>query len=142
GTPTPVSMWFFALNIAPAGEVNDRYGYGACSRLFENLVGVLFEKSCFDVWYGFLFLWTGVKIVWTPVWSFGCNNWQLCAVFLDETSLKVVLRLMIMPPRMKTRSAGRPVATSRGGGTGGRASRGGGRTGGRSGDQGDGRNEG
>ncbi|GJZ46296.1 hypothetical protein Tco_0593892 [Tanacetum coccineum] len=47
-----------------------------------------------------------------------------------------------MPPRMTTRSAGRPAATSRGGGTGGRASRGGGRTGGRSGDQGDGRNEG
>ncbi|GKF38101.1 hypothetical protein Tco_0118162, partial [Tanacetum coccineum] len=34
---------------------------------------------------------------------------------------------------------GRPVATSRGGGTGGRAGRGGGRTRGRSGDQGDGR---
>nr|GEX23484.1 putative reverse transcriptase domain-containing protein [Tanacetum cinerariifolium] len=43
---------------------------------------------------------------------------------------------------MTIRSAGRPVAASRGGGTGGRASRGGGRTGGRSGDQYDGRNEG
>ncbi|GKD52121.1 reverse transcriptase domain-containing protein [Tanacetum coccineum] len=40
---------------------------------------------------------------------------------------------------MKTQSADRPAATSRGGGTGGRASRGGGRTRGRSGDQGDGR---
>nr|GEY55044.1 hypothetical protein [Tanacetum cinerariifolium] len=39
---------------------------------------------------------------------------------------------------MTTRSAGWPVAASRGGGTGGRAGRGGGRTGGRSGDQGDG----
>ncbi|GJV98720.1 reverse transcriptase domain-containing protein [Tanacetum coccineum] len=32
-----------------------------------------------------------------------------------------------MPPRMRTRSAGRPVAESRGGGTGGRVGRGGGR---------------
>ncbi|GJY97521.1 hypothetical protein Tco_0514431 [Tanacetum coccineum] len=47
-----------------------------------------------------------------------------------------------MPPRMTTRSAGRPAAASRGGGTGGRTGRGGGRTGGRSGDQSDGRNEG
>ncbi|GKD81886.1 hypothetical protein Tco_1348725, partial [Tanacetum coccineum] len=70
GTPTPVSVWFFALNIAPAGEVNDRYGCGACSRLLEN------------------------PIIWTPVWYFGCNNWRLCAVFLDGTSLKMVLRLM------------------------------------------------
>ncbi|GKB05737.1 hypothetical protein Tco_0833932 [Tanacetum coccineum] len=35
--------------------------------------------------------------------------------------------LVIMPPRMRTRSAGRPVAESRGGGTGGRVGRGGGR---------------
>ncbi|GKD61123.1 putative reverse transcriptase domain-containing protein [Tanacetum coccineum] len=35
-----------------------------------------------------------------------------------------------MPSRMTTRSAGRPAATTRGGGTGGRAGRGGGRTGG------------
>ncbi|GKE46439.1 hypothetical protein Tco_1477697, partial [Tanacetum coccineum] len=48
----------------------------------------------------------------------------------------------IMPPKMTTRSAGRPAAASRGDGTGGRASRGGGRTGGRYGDQGDGRNDG
>ncbi|GKE40629.1 reverse transcriptase domain-containing protein, partial [Tanacetum coccineum] len=41
----------------------------------------------------------------------------------------------IMPPRMMTRSAGRPAAASRGGGTGGRAGRGGGRTRGHSGDQ-------
>nr|GEX93079.1 reverse transcriptase domain-containing protein [Tanacetum cinerariifolium] len=41
----------------------------------------------------------------------------------------------IMPPRMMTRSASRPAAASRGGGTGGRASRGGRRTRGRSGDQ-------
>ncbi|GJT71539.1 reverse transcriptase domain-containing protein, partial [Tanacetum coccineum] len=47
-----------------------------------------------------------------------------------------------MPPRMTTRSAGRPAAASRGGGTGGRAGRGGGRTGGRSGDQGNGRIDG
>ncbi|GJY14292.1 putative reverse transcriptase domain-containing protein [Tanacetum coccineum] len=47
-----------------------------------------------------------------------------------------------MPPMMMTRSAGRPAAASRGGGTGGRAGRGGGRTRGRSGDQGDGRNDG
>ncbi|GJW65625.1 hypothetical protein Tco_0117509 [Tanacetum coccineum] len=45
----------------------------------------------------------------------------------------------IMPPRMTTRSAGRPAAASRGGGTGGRVSRGGGRTGDRSGNQGNGR---
>ncbi|GJZ41678.1 hypothetical protein Tco_0588564, partial [Tanacetum coccineum] len=38
----------------------------------------------------------------------------------------------IMQPRMITRSAGRPAAASRGGGTGGRAGIGGGRTGGRS----------
>ncbi|GKA74373.1 hypothetical protein Tco_0780675, partial [Tanacetum coccineum] len=47
-----------------------------------------------------------------------------------------------MPPRMTNRSAGRPVATSRGGGTSGRASRCGGRTGSRCGDQGSGRNDG
>ncbi|GKF14948.1 hypothetical protein Tco_0056410 [Tanacetum coccineum] len=47
-----------------------------------------------------------------------------------------------MPPRMTTRSAGRPAAASRGGGTCGRAGRGGGRTGGRSGDQGNGRIDG
>ncbi|GJX65635.1 hypothetical protein Tco_0299978 [Tanacetum coccineum] len=35
--------------------------------------------------------------------------------------------MCIMPPRMMTRSAGRPVAKSRGGGTGGRVGRGGGR---------------
>ncbi|GKC21959.1 hypothetical protein Tco_1024109 [Tanacetum coccineum] len=47
-----------------------------------------------------------------------------------------------MPPTMTTRSAGRPAAASRGGGTGGRAGRGGGRTGGSFGDQGNGRNDG
>ncbi|GJZ48229.1 reverse transcriptase domain-containing protein [Tanacetum coccineum] len=47
-----------------------------------------------------------------------------------------------MPPRMMTRSTGRPAATSRGGGTGGRTGRGGGRTRGRSGDQSNGRNDG
>ncbi|GJZ14972.1 putative reverse transcriptase domain-containing protein [Tanacetum coccineum] len=47
-----------------------------------------------------------------------------------------------MPPRMTTRSAGRPAAASRGGGTGRRAGRGGGRTGGRSSDQGNGRIDG
>nr|GEX61692.1 hypothetical protein [Tanacetum cinerariifolium] len=46
-----------------------------------------------------------------------------------------------MPSTMTTRSAGRPAAASRGGGTGGRAGSGG-RTGGRSGDQGNGRDEG
>ncbi|GJZ08284.1 hypothetical protein Tco_0542567 [Tanacetum coccineum] len=40
-----------------------------------------------------------------------------------------------MPPTMTTQSAGRPAATSRGGGTGGRAGSGGGRTRGRFGDQ-------
>ncbi|GKG55108.1 hypothetical protein Tco_0563095, partial [Tanacetum coccineum] len=40
-----------------------------------------------------------------------------------------------------TRSAGRPVATSRGGGTGERADRGGGRPRGRSGGHGDRRND-
>ncbi|GJV93483.1 hypothetical protein Tco_1541296 [Tanacetum coccineum] len=44
-----------------------------------------------------------------------------------------------MPPTMTTRSASRPAAASRGGGTGGRANRGGGRTRGHFGDQGDGR---
>ncbi|GJZ53712.1 reverse transcriptase domain-containing protein [Tanacetum coccineum] len=47
-----------------------------------------------------------------------------------------------MPLRMKTQSASRPAAASRGGGTGGRTGRGGGRTGSRSGDQGNGRNDG
>ncbi|GJV03741.1 putative reverse transcriptase domain-containing protein [Tanacetum coccineum] len=47
-----------------------------------------------------------------------------------------------MSPTMTTRSAGRPAAASRGGGTGGRAGSGGGRTRGRSGDQGDGRIDG
>ncbi|GJU37119.1 putative reverse transcriptase domain-containing protein [Tanacetum coccineum] len=42
-----------------------------------------------------------------------------------------------MPPRMTTRSAGRPAATSRGEGTGGRTDRGGHRTRGRSGDPSD-----
>ncbi|GJS16156.1 hypothetical protein Tco_0410628 [Tanacetum coccineum] len=47
-----------------------------------------------------------------------------------------------MPPRMTTRSAGRPTIASQGGGTGRRAGRGGGRTRGRSGDQGNGRIDG
>ncbi|GJV76566.1 hypothetical protein Tco_1508150 [Tanacetum coccineum] len=47
-----------------------------------------------------------------------------------------------MSTRMTTRSAGRPAAASREGGTGGRAGRGGVRTRGRSGDQGDGRIDG
>nr|GEV02320.1 xylulose kinase-1 [Tanacetum cinerariifolium] len=47
-----------------------------------------------------------------------------------------------MPPRMTTRSAGRPAAASLGVGTGRRAGRGGGRTKGHSGDQGDGRIDG
>ncbi|GJS88652.1 hypothetical protein Tco_0771288 [Tanacetum coccineum] len=60
------------------------------------------------------------KIVWTLVWAYGCNNWRLCDVFLDETSLK------IMPPTMMNQSAGWPAAASRGEGTGGQADRGGG----------------
>ncbi|GJV83032.1 putative reverse transcriptase domain-containing protein [Tanacetum coccineum] len=47
-----------------------------------------------------------------------------------------------MPPRMTTRSAGRPAAASRGEGTCGLAGRGGGRTRGHSSDQGDGRIDG
>ncbi|GJQ91246.1 putative reverse transcriptase domain-containing protein [Tanacetum coccineum] len=47
-----------------------------------------------------------------------------------------------MPLRMTTRSAGRPAAASRGGGTDGRAGRGSGRTRGRSSDQGNGRIDG
>nr|GFB67375.1 reverse transcriptase domain-containing protein [Tanacetum cinerariifolium] len=47
-----------------------------------------------------------------------------------------------MPPTMTTQSAGRPAAASQVGGTGRRASEGGDRTRGRSGDQGDGRNDG
>ncbi|GJZ60481.1 hypothetical protein Tco_0616297 [Tanacetum coccineum] len=47
-----------------------------------------------------------------------------------------------MPPTMMTRSASRPAAASRGRGTGGRAGRGGGRIRVRSGDQGNGRNDG
>ncbi|GJX45589.1 hypothetical protein Tco_0262265 [Tanacetum coccineum] len=47
-----------------------------------------------------------------------------------------------MPPTMTTRSAGRPTAASREGGTGVRAGRGGGRTKGRSGDQGRGQGNG
>ncbi|GJT90802.1 reverse transcriptase domain-containing protein [Tanacetum coccineum] len=49
---------------------------------------------------------------------------------LDEEILYRVdggdfIRIVIMPPRMRTRSAGRPVAESRGGGTGERVGRGG-----------------
>ncbi|GJV32611.1 putative reverse transcriptase domain-containing protein, partial [Tanacetum coccineum] len=40
-------------------------------------------------------------------------------------AFRCVLRCGIMPPRMRTRSAGRPVAESRGGGTGERVGRGG-----------------
>ncbi|GKA04121.1 hypothetical protein Tco_0676902 [Tanacetum coccineum] len=47
-----------------------------------------------------------------------------------------------MPLTMMTRSAGRPTAASQGGGIGRRASKCGSRTRGRSGDQGDGRNDG
>ncbi|GJT49479.1 hypothetical protein Tco_0975636 [Tanacetum coccineum] len=47
-----------------------------------------------------------------------------------------------MPQRMTTRSAGRPSVASREWGTGGRAGRGSGRTRSRSGDQGNGRNDG
>ncbi|GJZ50391.1 hypothetical protein Tco_0604581 [Tanacetum coccineum] len=56
----------------------------------------------------------------------------------DQMKLKLVIRAKIMPPKMTTQSVGRPVTTSRGGGTGGRASRGGGRTRVCSGDQGNG----
>ncbi|GJR70088.1 putative ribonuclease H-like domain-containing protein, partial [Tanacetum coccineum] len=68
------------------------------------------------------------------------QTWSL----LQETPIHRIKSLgyAIMPPTMTTRSAGRPVAASRGGGTGERASRDGGRTRGRSGDQGDGRNDG
>ncbi|GJV88116.1 peptidyl-prolyl cis-trans isomerase CYP22 [Tanacetum coccineum] len=59
---------------------------------------------------------------------------------IDVLKKKIALR--IIPPTMMTRSAGRPAAASRGGGTGGRAGRGGGRTRGCSSDQGDGRNDG
>nr|GEU47364.1 hypothetical protein [Tanacetum cinerariifolium] len=48
----------------------------------------------------------------------------------------------IMPPKMTTRSAGRPATASRGGGMGGRAGRGGGRTRSRYGAHGNGRNDG
>ncbi|GJS23723.1 hypothetical protein Tco_0452355 [Tanacetum coccineum] len=48
----------------------------------------------------------------------------------------------IMPPRVMTRSTGWPAVIPRGGGMGGRASRGGGRTRGRSGDHGNGRIDG
>ncbi|GKC86129.1 hypothetical protein Tco_1141846 [Tanacetum coccineum] len=82
------------------------------------------------------------KIVWTPAWAYDCNNWRLCAVFLDGTSLKVVLRLMIIMTLGVTECTGRATAAPRGGRTGGRTGRGGGRTGGRSGDQGDGRHDG
>ncbi|GJR06101.1 putative reverse transcriptase domain-containing protein [Tanacetum coccineum] len=57
----------------------------------------------------------------------------------DAKSWVVIVKRMnvkIMPPRMTTQSAGRPVTASRGGGTGGRAGRGYGRTRGRSGDRG------
>nr|GFA68104.1 reverse transcriptase domain-containing protein [Tanacetum cinerariifolium] len=47
-----------------------------------------------------------------------------------------------MPPRMTTRSVGRPAAASRGEGMGGRAGKGGGRTRSHFGDQGDGRIDG
>ncbi|GKA53430.1 hypothetical protein Tco_0746745 [Tanacetum coccineum] len=47
-----------------------------------------------------------------------------------------------MPPRMTTRSASRPTAATRGGGTGERVGRCSGRTGGRSSNQGDGKNDG
>nr|GEW56440.1 reverse transcriptase domain-containing protein [Tanacetum cinerariifolium] len=47
-----------------------------------------------------------------------------------------------IPPTMTTQSAGRPAAASRGGGTGRRAGSCGGRTRGRSGDQGNGRDDG
>ncbi|GJU37268.1 hypothetical protein Tco_1185622 [Tanacetum coccineum] len=40
---------------------------------------------------------------------------------------RLVIRAKIMPPRMRTRSASRPVAESQGGGMGGRVGRGGGR---------------
>ncbi|GKG63451.1 hypothetical protein Tco_0640946, partial [Tanacetum coccineum] len=45
--------------------------------------------------------------------------------------------MWIMPPRVMTQSVGQSAAALRGGGTGGRASRGGGKTRGRSSDQGD-----
>ncbi|GJX70898.1 putative reverse transcriptase domain-containing protein [Tanacetum coccineum] len=47
-----------------------------------------------------------------------------------------------MPPKMTTRSAGRPATASQGGGMGGRVGRGGGRTGGQSSGQGSGRIDG
>nr|GEW04382.1 zinc finger, CCHC-type [Tanacetum cinerariifolium] len=73
------------------------------------------------------------KIKWTLMWAYDGNNWRLCDVFLDGTSLKGVTEWYSEP------SAGRPAAASRRGGTGGRAGNGGGRTRGRFDDQGDGR---
>ncbi|GKA43203.1 hypothetical protein Tco_0735927 [Tanacetum coccineum] len=31
------------------------------------------------------------KIEWTPAWAYDCNNWRLCVVFLDGTSLKIIM---------------------------------------------------
>ncbi|GJW80854.1 reverse transcriptase domain-containing protein [Tanacetum coccineum] len=57
-------------------------------------------------------------------------------------TLALKVRVLIIPPRMTTRSAGWPAAVSRGGGKGGRAGRGGGRTGGDQGrGQGNNRNQ-
>nr|GEW83818.1 putative reverse transcriptase domain-containing protein [Tanacetum cinerariifolium] len=74
---------------------------------------------------------------------------RLYDVFLDGTSLKVVLRCdrlviraKIMSPRMTTQSVGRATATPQGGRTGEQTGKGGGRTRGRSGDQGNGRIDG
>ncbi|GJZ10186.1 reverse transcriptase domain-containing protein [Tanacetum coccineum] len=62
--------------------------------------------------------------------------------YMISGDAKSWVKEMIMPPRMTTRSAGRPGAASRGEGTGGQTDRGGGRTKGRSGDQDNDRNDG
>ncbi|GJX61942.1 hypothetical protein Tco_0294842 [Tanacetum coccineum] len=63
---------------------------------------------------------------------------HIFTVILHNCPLVKRMIVKIMPPRMTTRSDGRPAAASRGGVTGGRAGRGGGRTRGRFGDRGNG----
>ncbi|GKB29211.1 hypothetical protein Tco_0868612 [Tanacetum coccineum] len=128
------------------------------------MCGLYFWKNCLSFVLDMSTLRIWLRLVWTSAWAYGCNNCDYVddvLVMLSasrSSSVRIpvfpprqgvtdwyqskVIENQIMPPRMMTRSAGRPVAASLGRGMGRQAGRGGGRTGGRSSDQGNGRIDG
>ncbi|GKC43346.1 reverse transcriptase domain-containing protein, partial [Tanacetum coccineum] len=82
------------------------------------------------------------KIEWTPALAYDCNNWRLCVVFLDGTSLKNGNQSQDNAAKGDDLKCWPACCHITRRGTGGRADKGGGRTRGRFGDQGDGRIDG